>query len=95
MASPGSMNAMIFEQVGQPLRLVERPIPEPEPGQLLIKVEACGVCRTDLHLLDGEVEIAEPPRILGHQIVGTVLSGAETAETGSAERAARGGGAAP
>ena len=94
MASPGSMNAMVFEQVGQPLRLVERSIPEPEPGQLLIKVEACGVCRTDLHLLDGEVEIAEPPRILGHQIVGTVLSGAETAETGSAERAARGGGAA-
>jgi propanol-preferring alcohol dehydrogenase len=52
------------------------------------------VCRTDLHLLDGEVEIAEPPRIFGHQIVGTVVSGAETAETDSAERAARGGGAA-
>jgi propanol-preferring alcohol dehydrogenase len=66
------MRAMAFEGVGQPLREVERPIPRPEKGQLLLKVEACGVCRTDLHLLDGEVEIAEPPRILGHQIIGTV-----------------------
>ncbi len=68
------MRAMVFEGEGQPLRLVERPVPEPEPGQLLIRVQACGVCRTDLHLLDGEVQIAEPPRILGHQIVGTVES---------------------
>jgi propanol-preferring alcohol dehydrogenase len=66
------MQAMVFEQVGQPLRLLERPMPEPRPGQLLLKVHACGVCRTDLHLLDGEVEIASPPRILGHQIVATV-----------------------
>jgi propanol-preferring alcohol dehydrogenase len=68
-----SMRAMIFEGVGEPLRAVERPIPTPGPGELLLRVEACGVCRTDLHLLDGEVEIASPPRILGHQIVGTVL----------------------
>jgi alcohol dehydrogenase, propanol-preferring len=67
-----TMQAMVFEQVGQPLRAVERPLPEPGPGQLLLKVHACGVCRTDLHLLDGEVEIASPPRILGHQIVATV-----------------------
>jgi propanol-preferring alcohol dehydrogenase len=67
-----TMQAMVFEQVGQPLRPVERPMPEPGPGQLLLKVHACGVCRTDLHLLDGEVEIASPPRILGHQIVATV-----------------------
>jgi propanol-preferring alcohol dehydrogenase len=66
------MRAMIFEGVGQPLRAVERPIPRPGPGQLLLRVRACGICRTDLHLLDGEVEIASPPRILGHQIVGTV-----------------------
>jgi alcohol dehydrogenase, propanol-preferring len=65
---------MVFEGVGRPLRLVERPVPQPGPGQLLLKVHACGVCRTDLHLLDGEVEIADPPRILGHQIVGTVVS---------------------
>jgi alcohol dehydrogenase, propanol-preferring len=68
------MRAMVFEQVGEPLRAQRLPIPEPGPGQLLIKVHACAVCRTDLHLLDGEVEIRNPPRILGHQIVGTVQS---------------------
>ena len=68
---------MVFEGVGRPLRAVERPIPQPGPGQLLVRVHACGVCRTDLHLLDGEVEIPSPPRILGHQIVGTVESGGE------------------
>ncbi|HSZ69229.1 MAG TPA: zinc-dependent alcohol dehydrogenase family protein [Solirubrobacteraceae bacterium] len=62
---------MTFEQVGEPLRAVGLPIPEPGPGQLLLKVHACGICRTDLHLLDGEVEIAAPPRVLGHQIVAT------------------------
>jgi propanol-preferring alcohol dehydrogenase len=70
-----SMRAMVFDGVGRPLRESERPRPSPGPGQLLLRVEACGICRTDLHLLDGEVEIAEPPRILGHQIVGTVLEG--------------------
>jgi alcohol dehydrogenase, propanol-preferring len=68
------MRAMIFEEVGRPLRVIERPVPEPAAGQLLLRVRACGVCRTDLHLLDGEVRIASPPRILGHQIVGTVES---------------------
>jgi alcohol dehydrogenase, propanol-preferring len=63
------MRAMVFEEVGRPLRALERPLPEPAPGQRLLKVRACGVCRTDLHLLDGEVQIASPPRILGHQIV--------------------------
>jgi propanol-preferring alcohol dehydrogenase len=71
----GTMRAMIFEGVGRPLREVSRPIPAPDAGQLLLRVQACAVCRTDLHLIDGEVEIAEPPRILGHQIVGTVLEG--------------------
>jgi propanol-preferring alcohol dehydrogenase len=66
------MRAMVFEQVGQPLRALEYPMPEPGPGELLLEVHACGVCRTDLHLLDGEVAIAAPPRILGHQIVATV-----------------------
>jgi len=72
---------MIFEGVGRPLRAVERPIPRPAPGQLLLRVLACGVCRTDLHLLDGEVKIPSPPRILGHQIVGTVASGHGSAAT--------------
>ena len=66
------MRAMIFEGVGRPLRAVERKVPSPGPGQLLLRVHACGVCRTDLHLLDGEVEIKSPPRVLGHQIIATV-----------------------
>jgi alcohol dehydrogenase, propanol-preferring len=66
---------MVFEGVGRPLRLIERPVPEPEPGQLLLRVLACGICRTDLHLLDGEVTVRDPPRVLGHQIVGEVQPG--------------------
>lgn len=64
------MRAMVFEGVGRPLRLEERPRPAPSSRELLLRVEACGVCRTDLHLLDGEVIVREPPRVLGHQIVG-------------------------
>jgi propanol-preferring alcohol dehydrogenase len=64
---------MVFEAVGRPLREAELATPQPAPGQLLIRVSACGICRTDLHLLDGEVEVPEPPRVLGHQIVGEVL----------------------
>ncbi|HXR28738.1 MAG TPA: zinc-dependent alcohol dehydrogenase family protein [Solirubrobacteraceae bacterium] len=75
----GEMRAMVFEQVAAPLRLQRRPIPSPGPGQLLLRVAACGVCRTDLHLLDGEVEIPNPPRILGHQIVATVVAAGEGA----------------
>jgi len=69
------MRAMLFERPGSPLLAAERPDPEPGPGQLLLEVEACGICRTDLHLIDGEVDVPEPPRILGHQIVGRVLGG--------------------
>lgn len=71
---------MLFEQVSQPLRAIERETPTPGPGELLIRVHACAVCRTDLHLLDGEVEIERPPRILGHQIIGTVEAAGETTE---------------
>lgn len=63
---------MLLDAPGRPLRLAEVADPEPMPGQLLVEVHACGVCRTDLHLLDGELEIPDSPRILGHQIVGTV-----------------------
>jgi propanol-preferring alcohol dehydrogenase len=66
------MRAMVLQGVGGPLELVELPMPEPGPGELLLRVHACAVCRTDLHLLDGEVEIAHFPRVLGHQIVGVV-----------------------
>jgi propanol-preferring alcohol dehydrogenase len=75
---------MVFHEVGQPLRLEERPIPQPGPGQLLIRVLACGVCRTDLHLLDGEVDIPHPPRVLGHMIVGEVEAGGDAAVEGPA-----------
>jgi propanol-preferring alcohol dehydrogenase len=71
------MKAMRLQHVGEPLRPAELPIPTPAAGQLLLKVHACGVCRTDLHLLDGEVEIEHPPRVLGHQIVATVKSEGE------------------
>ncbi|MGN6170752.1 MAG: zinc-dependent alcohol dehydrogenase family protein [Solirubrobacteraceae bacterium] len=67
------MRAMVFQAVGEPLREVTLPVPKAGPGQLLIRVHACGVCRTDLHLLDGEVDVPSPPRVLGHQIVGTVV----------------------
>jgi propanol-preferring alcohol dehydrogenase len=66
------MRAMVFESVGRPLRAVELPEPSPGAGELLLEVRACGVCRTDLHLLDGEVSIDSPPRVLGHQIIATV-----------------------
>ena len=67
------MRGMVFEAPGRPLRLEELPVPQPGPGQVLLQVRACGVCRTDLHLLDGEVEVPDPPRVLGHQIVGTTI----------------------
>jgi propanol-preferring alcohol dehydrogenase len=64
------MRAMVFDGVGRALRAEQRPLPEPGPGELLIRVLACGVCRTDLHLIDGEVPVPDPPRVLGHMIVG-------------------------
>ena len=63
---------MVFEAPGQPLRELEVPDPSPAAGQLLIQVHACGICRTDLHILDGDVAVPDPPVIPGHQIVGTV-----------------------
>jgi len=74
------MRAMALHEVGQPLRLEERAIPQPGPGELLIRVLSCGVCRTDLHLLDGEVE-ARLPRVLGHMIVGEVAGGDRAGQT--------------
>jgi len=64
---------MLFEKVGQPLRLAKIPIPQPGSGQLLLRVHACAVCRTDLHILDGELSQPKLPLILGHEIVGTVV----------------------
>lgn len=66
------MKAMVFEEPGKPLELREVPKPEPNEKQLLIKISACGVCRTDLHIYDGELDEPKVPLIPGHQIVGTV-----------------------
>ncbi|BDV41702.1 alcohol dehydrogenase [Geotalea uraniireducens] len=68
------MRAMLFTGVGRPLQLTEMPIPEPGPGQLLLKVHACGICRTDLHIIDGELTEPKLPLIPGHQIVGSVVA---------------------
>jgi alcohol dehydrogenase, propanol-preferring len=64
---------MVLEAPGEPLRAAELPDPVPGPGDVLLRVRACGICRTDLHLRDGELEPGHLPLVLGHQIVGDVL----------------------
>lgn len=66
--------AMVLEQPGGPLQRRVLPLPTPAADQVLIEVAACGVCRTDLHLLDGELPEIHYPRIPGHQVVGRVLA---------------------
>lgn len=66
------MKAMVFESHGKPLVLKDVPIPEPNDNQVLIKIHACGVCRTDLHIVDGELTKPKLPLIIGHEIVGSV-----------------------
>jgi len=67
-----SMTAMILTAVGAPLAAVKRPLPEPGPGEARLRVLACGVCRTDLHVVDGELPLVRPPIVPGHEIVGEV-----------------------
>ncbi|RLA11709.1 MAG: alcohol dehydrogenase, partial [Gammaproteobacteria bacterium] len=66
------MRAMILEKPGTPLRLLEKPDPIPGPGQVLVKISACGVCRTDLHVVDGDLTEPKLPIIPGHEIIGTI-----------------------
>jgi len=66
------MLAMTLERTGAPLRAIDRTPPEPGPGQVLIRIHACGVCRTDLHVVDGELSQPKLPLVPGHEIVGTV-----------------------
>jgi alcohol dehydrogenase, propanol-preferring len=73
MQLPKDMQAMVLEKQGQPLVSRRVSLPVPSAGQVLIKVTACGVCRTDLHILDGELDRPKLPLILGHEIVGTVV----------------------
>jgi propanol-preferring alcohol dehydrogenase len=79
------MRAMLLDAPHTPLHLAELPIPTPRSGQILLKVHACGVCHTDLHILDGELSEPKLPLVLGHQIVGTVVqsgSGAQRFQIG-------------
>ncbi len=66
------MNAMVLDSVGKPLKPVVLPKPIPLAGQVLVQIKACGVCRTDLHLLDGDLKEPKLPLVPGHQIVGVV-----------------------
>jgi len=66
------MRAMVLERIGTPLALRERPDPDPGPGEVRVRISACAVCRTDLHVVDGELEAVPVPIIPGHQIVGAV-----------------------
>lgn len=68
------MRAMVLRQPGQPLELTELPIPEPGPGQIQMRVVACGVCRTDLHVVDGELSQPKLPLVPGHEVVGRVTA---------------------
>src|ERR1700760_5098810 len=68
------MRAMVLDRPGTPLRAAEVPEPEPAPGEIKLAVRTCGVCRTDLHIYDSELQ-GEPklPLVMGHQVVGTVV----------------------
>ena len=68
------MRAMVMTKPGAPLELTRMPIPRAGPGQLLVAVTACGICRTDLHVMDGDLDSPKLPLILGHQIVGNVAA---------------------
>lgn len=72
------MRAMILQSPHQPLQLAELPLPTPDPQQVLVQIHACGICRTDLHIVDGELTDPKLPLVPGHQIVGTI------AKTGTA-----------
>jgi propanol-preferring alcohol dehydrogenase len=74
------MRAMVLDQPGRPLRLAQLPDPVPGPGEVLVAVSACGVCRTDLHVVDGELAQPKLPLVPGHQIVGRVVARGSEAE---------------
>jgi len=71
---------MVLEKAGEPLRLTELAVPTPGPTQVLVDVHACAVCRTDLHVVDGELTQPKLPLIPGHEIVGTVAHVGEGVE---------------
>ena len=73
MEIPEKMGAMLLEKLGEPLRYKEIPVPQPEAEQVLLRVRACGVCHTDLHIVDQELPNPKLPLIMGHEIIGTVV----------------------
>jgi hypothetical protein len=74
MIHESHMNAMVLERPGERLKALKLPIPLPGSGEILLKVQACGICRTDLHIVDGELSEPNLPLIPGHQIIGVVES---------------------
>ena len=77
------MRAMVLDTTRTPLRSAELPDPDPGPGRVLLRVRACGVCRTDLHVVDGELPKPALPLVPGHQVVGEVVDGGERFAAGS------------
>ena len=77
------MRAMVLDRARTPLRPAEFPDPEPAKGEILLRVRACGVCRTDLHIVDGDLTEPKLPLVPGHQIVGEVLRGGSRFEPGA------------
>jgi len=73
MSNGPHMHAMVLGRAGEQLKPMKLPIPEPGAGELLLKVQACGICRTDLHIIDGELTEPLLPLIPGHQIIGRVV----------------------
>jgi len=80
MELPTHMCAMVLEAPKKPLRAMDVPVPRPCPDEMLIRVRACGVCRTDLHIVDGELPEPKPLLIPGHEVVGTVVQKGEHVE---------------
>jgi propanol-preferring alcohol dehydrogenase len=72
--SMSMMRAMVLEKLGQPLVMRDRPVPRPARGEILVEIAACGVCRTDLHVVDGELPDPKLPIVPGHEIVGRVAA---------------------
>src|SRR5450432_2380945 len=79
-SSDGAMHAMLLRAAHEPLIEATLPRPKPKPGEVLLEVRARGVCRTDLHVLDGELAHPKLPLVLGHEIVGRVIERGPSAE---------------
>ena len=82
-----AMHAMLLEEAGHALRPARLPQPRPAPGEVLLQVRACGICRTDLRVVRGELTNPKLPLVLGHEIVGTVVArGPDVEEFSEGER---------